>query len=349
MDPCHSGSLLAFPHDLNDFTFERVLDENPNFHSLIVLGTFPAPLSTAQPSDRNSVDRFGTQTDSCGESTDGIRLPAILRIERTAFSSTFTDHLSTGIVTSTKRIGDTDIYSWWHGWLARKDDIPDVKITVIFPATEVHIRKYTKQERIMVTETPDLYHEVVEPYIDAFPASRTQWVRDVLEGKSETGSVLCRTSRFLILPDMKWDPSWTDLVALPPRHHGHVGMLEEISDRAYSIAKERWALPRGALRMYIHYQPSYYHFHVHIVHASQDGTMGMAVGQAHLLEDIISMNSSYNAEQLRHSPNILSELTLTYGLGSQHGLYDAMVAAQVGTEEYASTIAQAEQILRAFV
>lgn len=27
----------------------------------------------------------------------------------------------------------------------------------------------------MVTETPDLYREIVKPYIDAFPASRTQW------------------------------------------------------------------------------------------------------------------------------------------------------------------------------
>jgi len=44
-------------------------------------------------------------------------------------------------------------------------------------------------------------------------------------------------------------------------------------------------------------------------------------------------DSSYDPEQLKHSPNILSELTLTYGLGSQHGLYDAMVAAQVGAEE----------------
>ncbi|KAF8552583.1 scavenger mRNA decapping enzyme [Imleria badia] len=319
MDP--SNSLL---YDLDDFTFERALDENPNFHYLAVLGTLP--------------------TNSSSDSADIVRRPAILRIERTAFSSTFTDHLSTGIVTSTKRIGDTDIYSWCHAWLARKDDIPDVKITVIFPATEVHIRKYTKQERIMVTETPELYRNIVGPFIDAFPASRTQWVRDVLEGKSEVDSVLCHTSRFVILPDMKWDPSgpisslyllaivsdasirsMRDLRGGPD---GHVEMLEEIRDRASNIAKERWGLPRGALRMYFHYQPSYYHFHVHIVHASQDGMMGMAVGQAHLLEDVISM--------LKHSPNILSELTLTYGLGSQHGLYDAMVAAQVGAELHAN-------------
>lgn len=31
------------------------------------------------------------------------------------------------------------------------------------------------------------------------------------------------------------------------------------------------------------------HFHVHIVNANQTAMMGMAVGQAHLLDDIISL------------------------------------------------------------
>jgi hypothetical protein len=44
----------------------------------------------------------------------------------------------------------------------------------------------------------------------------------------------------------------------------------------------------------------------------------VAVGQAHLLEEVISM--------FEYFPIILSELTLTYWFGSQHGLYDAMVA-----------------------
>lgn len=32
-------------------------------------------------------------------------------------------------------------YSWFFAWLHKRDDFPDVKIYVICPATEVHIRK----------------------------------------------------------------------------------------------------------------------------------------------------------------------------------------------------------------
>ena len=42
------------------------------------------------------------------------------------------------------------------------------------------------------------------------------------------------------------------------------------------------------LRVYLHYQPSYYHLHVHFVHVKHDAGMGMAVGKAHLLSEVIS-------------------------------------------------------------
>ncbi|KIJ65761.1 hypothetical protein HYDPIDRAFT_87392, partial [Hydnomerulius pinastri MD-312] len=269
------------------------------------------------------------------------RLPAILRLERAAFPTSLPDGLS-DFVESTKLIEHTDIYSWMHGWLVHDRERPDVKINVIFPATEAHIRKYTKQEVLMVTETPKMYEEIVKPYIEAFDQSRTRWVRDILDGKSEADRILIDTDTFIILPDMKWDPcgpiSSLYLLALVKDPsiqclrdlrgsgreggQGHVRMLEEIRERAWEVAKEKWGLERGSLRMYVHYQPSYYHFHVHIVHASQAGLMGMTVGQAHLLDDIISM--------LNISPNILAEMSFTYGLGSQHGLYKDMAAAQGG-------------------
>lgn len=73
-----------------------------------MLGTFPAPPNT-QSYDRDP-DRHGAGIQTDGSESGGVRrLPAILRIERTAFPSTFPDRLSTGIVTHTKLIEHTDI------------------------------------------------------------------------------------------------------------------------------------------------------------------------------------------------------------------------------------------------
>jgi len=71
----------------------------------------------------------------------------------------------------------------------------------------------------------------------------------------------------------------------------------------------------------VHYQPSYYHFHVHIVNANyQTSMMGMTVGQAHLLDDVISLLELDPDE----GPGVYERMTLTYGLGDQHGLFESM-------------------------
>jgi len=48
--------------------------------------------------------------------------------------------------------------------------------------------------------------------------------------------------------------------------------------------------------------------------------MGMTVGQAHLLDDIISL-LELDPDK---GPGIYERMTLTYGLGDQHGLFESM-------------------------
>ncbi|KAG2044480.1 scavenger mRNA decapping enzyme [Suillus americanus] len=298
--------------DLKEFVFDRVLDENALAHTLAVLGTLPSPLAPSAP------------------------LRAILRFERTALSSTVAAELSSGVLESAKQIGSTDIYSWFFAWLHKRDDFPDVKIYVICPATDVHIRKYTKQDVLMVHETPALYQSIVKPYIVAFDPARTQWVQDILVGTAEASNILNASPDFLILPDMKWDTANVSalyLLALYThsdvhcmrdlRKVPHLGMLKTLRRDAWKVVQDKWGIGRGGVRMYIHYQPSYYHFHVHIVHTGHVGLYGMIVGQAHLLDDIISLLELDSDD----GPSILERMTLTYGLGTEHGLYKPMAAA----------------------
>jgi hypothetical protein len=49
----------------------------------------------------------------------------------------------------------------------------------------------------------------------------------------------------------------------------------------------RYGLEPDELRIFVHYQPSYYHLHVHFMHVKHDAGAGMAAGKAHLLDDLI--------------------------------------------------------------
>ncbi|KAJ7334071.1 scavenger mRNA decapping enzyme [Mycena albidolilacea] len=330
----HQGTLSEdiFESKLQGFVFERILLEEPEKCRLTLLGSFPASFLA----------------HSNQESTD--LLSAIIRIEKTAVPLEIAQHIFPsqlgGFLSRVKRMESTDIYTWLAGWISatsmEKQPQGDVKVNIICPATDVHIRKYSKQSSILVRETPDIYKRIVEPYISAFPPERTRWVTEILEGRKEQSKILFSSSDFIVLPDMKWDlhtigslyliaivrdeklRSLRDLRA--DKALGHVTLLKSIRREASIIAEEKWGIVRGGLRMYIHYQPSYYHFHVHIINANYEAGMGMSVGQAHLLEDVISLLELDEANP--GTPGIFEKMTLTYGLGEQHGLYVAMKAAE---------------------
>ena len=131
--------------------------------------------------------------------------------------------------------------------------------------------QYSKQEWAMVHETPTLYERIVKPYISSIPPSRTQWVQEIISGRSEANKVLYRSpsDNFLILPDMKWDLTTVNslyLVAivissevrsLRDLNGRHVEMLRCIRAEAVRVVSERWGLREGEVRLFVHYQPSY--------------------------------------------------------------------------------------------
>lgn len=305
---------------LQHFQLDRVLNDDPIANVVILLGKFPK-----------------------SETPDAS---AIIRIEKTSLA--FSAESLCSSLQTVKLIESTDIYTWLFGWMKPSEDRPDVKINVIYPATEVHIRKYSNQQVIMVRETPELFKTIVKPYIAAFPPARVQWVYNILSGASEAEKVLYKDPSpefgYIILPDMKWDlttiPSLylvaiilsKDVTCLRDLRKRHLGMLRSIRRESARIVKEKWGLEEGSLRLFIHYQPSYYHFHVHIVNANYIGTMGSTVGQAYLLDHIISL---LTLDKDDHE-SILEQLTFTYGLGEQHGLFAAMKAAQPQIEDDAT-------------
>ena len=135
--------------------------------------------------------------------------------------------------------------------------------------------QYSKQDVVLVQETPELYERVVKPFIAAFPPSRTKWVEEIITGRKEADKVLHRDDSgsfgYMIIPDMKWNlETVSDLYllalctsssikSLRDLRKVHVPVLRNIKDEATRIVKARWKNDEKdiSLRMFIHYQPSY--------------------------------------------------------------------------------------------
>ena len=253
---------------LDGFKLTHILDQDPKHKLANLLGEF-------------------TTTNSDG--TESFE-QAILIVEKTHFSERFYEHLSIPANSSVifdvlSDLGQNDIYTWLVAWTGRPQNNPvtdcdaDVKITLIRPATQTHIDKYSAQRKVMVYETPEMYREKVLPWIESFPPSRIQWVYNILEHKKEAESILFEDPDlkrgFIIVPDLKWDQKTTSSLYIQAIVHNrelrsirdltkdHVEMLENIKKKASRVAFEKYGLTgrddgaEGNVRCFLHYHPSY--------------------------------------------------------------------------------------------
>lgn len=275
--------------------------------------------------------------------------PAILLAERAAFSSD-QDSLSqlAPTIKSLKNLGANDIYHWFLA-TSGPSQPADLKINLIYPCTEKHVAKYSPQKYRLVTETPEIYAKQVRPYMAAQrDAGRLNWVFNILDGKAEQEDVIYReddpVEGFLVAPDLNWDRKTLsalhvlaiverrDIWSIRDLKKGHVEWLKHMRQKiVVAVTMLYPEIEEDQLKLYLHCrrpilnprprsnpkkdQPTYYHFHIHVVHINLDAGVTQAVGKAFGLENIISQLD--NMAEGRGIAN----LSLTYSLGEAHDLW----------------------------
>jgi m7GpppX diphosphatase len=248
----------------------------------------------------------------------------IVSFEKTQYDDAVIPSLTTS-VGAMDEVVENNIYGWCMTQM--KNNVSDTRIKTIFPASDVHIAKYDAQARVMLVETPELYNNVTLPYIRSIPAKRTQWVNNILDGSAEAGHVIYHDkdpeTGFVILPDMKWDGKdktlyWvaismqSSILSLRSLNQEHFGFLKKVRETSYKLVKEKANLDPTQLRLFIHYQPSYYHFHIHITAVAFSDAPGVVSGQAHLLDTVIN-----NIELF---PDYYQKVDLPFVIGEKHQL-----------------------------
>lgn len=267
---------------------------------------------------------------------------ALLIAERAAFDTT--DANMQGFSTSLrniKNLGANDIYAWFlanSNPSASGTDVPppDFKINLIYPCTAKHIKKYTRQGLRIVHETPELYASYVRPYIAAQHTKGTlQWVYNILDGLKEQEDVIYRETHpekgFLLLPDLNWDRKTLsslhllgiverrDIWSVRDLKKGQVGWVRHMREKMLDATVKLYPqLERDQLKLYVHYQPTYYHFHIHIVHVELEAGTTQATGKALGLENVISQLDGMAGGD---DPS-LADVSLSYHLGERSELWE---------------------------
>ncbi|KAB5577842.1 HIT-like domain-containing protein [Coniochaeta sp. 2T2.1] len=240
--------------------------------------------------------------------------PALLILERAPFP-TNPDYLTLApaALRTLQNLGANDIYHWYlasSGAIphAEADSFADLKINLIYPCTEAHVKKYSKQGVRFVLETPQIYADHVRPWMQAKrEAGRLNWVFNIIEGRKEQEDVIYRTpygedpeEGFLLLPDLNWDRKTLDalhLLGLVERRDiwslrdlrkRHVPWLRHMRTKFLEATTKVYPdIEQDQLKLYVHYQPTYHHFHIHIVHVQLEAGATQATGKAVGLESII--------------------------------------------------------------
>ena len=195
-----------------------------------------------------------------------------------------------------------------------------MKATLIFPATKRHIEKYSEHEPFVINETPELYKDVTLPWIESSEFS-IQWVHDLLEKKKDPDCIVMDDSDpeigFVLVSDM-WDRQKKEsffLVAIINKRGirslrdlttEHLPLLKNILKKGKDAIEKDFGISSQKIKIYLHYQPSYHHLHIHFTHIGFDapGSGGSDVMGAHLLTDVIDnitiVNDYYQRKTLSY-------------------------------------------------
>ncbi|GAB0096431.1 m7GpppX diphosphatase [Sergentomyia squamirostris] len=201
--------------------------------------------------------------------------------------------------TSFRKEFTNDIYGNFECY--PRPEINSVKTTVIYPATQKHIDKYSKQEVHIVQETPDLYVGTTLRHIEKEQFS-LEWLYNILDHKKESERIVfedtCKETGFILLPDLKWDGQTAETLyclalvqkrgikSLRDLNESHLPLLRNILNKGIQAIEDKYAVGRSQLRIYLHYQPSFYHLHVHFTYLKHDAP-GIFCEKSHLLNAVI--------------------------------------------------------------
>ena len=143
----------------------------------------------------------------------------------------------------------------------------------VIMCNDVSKSKSIKNKKRIITET---YQEYLS-FIDKYDMEKDRWIYNIIYGKSEQESILYADDKCIVIPTYVWDSKNIDklhILCLPTDitircirslTNQHIDLLEHMKKQTIDTIQKFYTLDETRLKIFIHYEPSTYHFHIHFV------------------------------------------------------------------------------------
>ncbi|PAA70550.1 hypothetical protein BOX15_Mlig029688g1 [Macrostomum lignano] len=316
-------------HDFTKFRLVEILDNSQRAKYVALLGKFDTTARISSSSSSSS-----SQDGKNGEDSKSNSTSAILLLEKEAFPIEQLQQSQLGLSLFDHRqtvetVMHNDI---WHKYrLPLESSFCLAKATLVHPATDRLAAKYRRRPCHLVVESPEDYRKRTEPALKSAGAKHSlAWVGNLLDGSAEADRLVFDDPDpavgFVLHADLKWDGRQIDdlyclavcrvdgLHSLRQLGAQHLPLLENLMDKGRKALRDRYGVPLSQQRVFLHYQPSFYHLHAHFTHVSADWP-GQQAERAHLVTEIIN--------NIRLMPDYYQKATLTFPVKEGEPLYDA--------------------------
>eukprot|EP01084_Bolivina_argentea_P184558 318313_1 len=199
----------------------------------------------------------------------------------------------------------------------------------------------------IIRETPEMYKNITLPYIQSIPTNDIQWVYDILDEKREANGIIAVDYDveygFVSVPDSKWKShpkvdtisksEWKlnesistslyllcivrnkEIKSLRDLKGKHIKLLQNLLNKTIKAIKNIYNVNKNELRIYVHYPPQYWHFHIHFTCLAVD--YGINIGKSIFLEDII--------QNLKMDPNYYQKTNISCLVFKGNSLADKLL------------------------
>ncbi|KAG0434981.1 m7GpppX diphosphatase [Dictyocoela muelleri] len=163
----------------------------------------------------------------------------------------------------------------------------DKMFKTIFPSSNDDLKKYLGDKKFKT--------ESYEDFLKWYKKQPIPWIDNIIENKDFKETILFRDKDIVICVDEKWDGISIDdlyIIALFTNkasciRDANVEMLKNCKEKIIKCLNDSYGLKYCDVMMFLHYPPSFYSLHIHVVSLKREFTEGYTVGRAILLDDAI--------------------------------------------------------------